>query len=95
MIFGLNKRKLNQEGFYVDKDQIEITLDEYLGVDYYSHGYFEPSSKRQRIVGMKALMDTSREKIVVGVTCWKRTTHLFKVLVLPTFMYVHEIWGGN
>ena len=49
MIFGRNKRKLNQKAFYLDKGQIEITHEfEYLGIDIYSHRYFEPSSKRQK-----------------------------------------------
>ena len=46
MIFDCNKRKLNQEAIYLDKDQIEINHEyKYLGIDFYSHGYFEPSSK--------------------------------------------------
>jgi hypothetical protein len=33
MIFGHNKRKLNQEAFYVDKDRIEITHEyKYIGL---------------------------------------------------------------
>ena len=59
MIFGLNKRELNQEALYLDKDQIEITHEyKYLAIDFYSHGYFEPSGKGRRIAVMKALMDT-------------------------------------
>ena len=47
MIFDRNKRKSNQEAFYLDKDQIEITHEyKYIGIEFYSHGYFEPSSKR-------------------------------------------------
>ena len=58
MIFGHNKRKLNQEAFYLDKEQIEITDEyKYLGIDFHSHGYFEPSNKKQGIAGMKALME--------------------------------------
>ena len=35
MIFSHNKRKLNQEAFYLDKDPIEINHEyEYLGIDY-------------------------------------------------------------
>ena len=38
MVFGRNKRKLNQEAFYLDKDQIEIIHEyKYLGIDFYSH----------------------------------------------------------
>ena len=96
MIFGRNKRKLNQEAFYLDKDQIEITHEyKYLGIDFYSHGYFEPSSKRRRIASMKALMGTLRKEAIVGVTCWELKSHLFKALVLPTFTYGTEIWGGD
>ena len=37
MIFGPNKRKLNREAFYVDKDQIEITNEyKHIGIDFYS-----------------------------------------------------------
>jgi hypothetical protein len=44
MIFS-NKRKLNQEAFHLDKDQIEITHEyKYLGIEFHSHGYFKPSS---------------------------------------------------
>ena len=40
MLFGHNKRKLNQEAFYLSKEQIEITHEyKYLGNDFYSHGY--------------------------------------------------------
>ena len=35
MIFGHNKRKSNQEAFYLDKDPIEITHEyKYLGIDF-------------------------------------------------------------
>ena len=96
MIFGRNKRKLNQEAFYLDKDQIEITHEyKYLGIDFYSHGYFEPSSKRQGIACVKALMKNLREEVVVGVTCWEHKSHLFEALVLPTFTYGTNIWGGD
>ena len=38
MVFGHNKRKLNQEAFYVVIDQIEITHEcKYVGIDLYSH----------------------------------------------------------
>ena len=46
MVFGCNKRKLNQEAFYLDKDQIEITHEfKFLGIDFKSHGYFDLSVK--------------------------------------------------
>ena len=36
ILFGHNKRKLNQEAFYVNKDQIEITHEyKYLEIDFY------------------------------------------------------------
>lgn len=36
MIFGRNKRNLNQETLYLDKDRIEITRKyEYFGIDLY------------------------------------------------------------
>ena len=93
MIFGCNKRKLNQEAFYLDKDHIEITHEyQYLGIDFYSHGYLEPSSKKGGIASMKALMGTSRKEAIVKVRCWELKSHLFKALVLPTFMYSTEIW---
>ena len=70
MIFDRNKRKLNQEAIYLDKDRIEINHEyKYLGIDFYSHGYFEPSSKGQRMSRMKALMDTLRNIVVDKVTC--------------------------
>ena len=54
MIFDRNKRKSNQEAFYLDKDQIEITHEyKYIGIEFYSHGYFEPSSKGWRIIGQQ------------------------------------------
>ena len=53
MIFGRNKRKLDQEAFYLDKNQIKIIHEyKYLRIDFYSHSYFEPSSKRQGIVDL-------------------------------------------
>ena len=46
MIFGVNKRKLNLEAFYLDRDQIEITQEyKYFGIEFYSHGNLEASSK--------------------------------------------------
>ena len=72
MIFGHDKRKLDEEAFYLDKHQIEIIHEyKYLEIDFYSHNYFEPSSKRGKIAGMKALMGTLRKEAIVGVTCWK------------------------
>ena len=63
MIFGCNKRKSNQEVFYLDKDQIEITHEyKYLRIDFRLHGYFEPSSKMQHNTSMRALMGTLRKE---------------------------------
>ena len=47
----------------------------------------------QRIVGMKASMDTLRKEVEVGVTCWELKFHLFKALVLPTFIHGNEKLG--
>ena len=70
MIIGRNKRKLIQEAFYLDKDQIDIIHKyQYRGIDSYSHGYFESSNKRHKIEGIEALVGTLRTKVVVGVTC--------------------------
>ena len=44
---------------------------------------------------MKALLGTLRKEGVVSVTCWELKSHLFKVLVLPTFMHGTEIWASN
>ena len=91
MMFGHNKRKLNHEAYHLDKDQIEINHEyKYLGIEFYSHGFFEPSSKRQRITSMKALMGTMRKEALVVVTCWEIKSHLFKALVLPTFTHAIE-----
>ena len=39
MIFGRNKKKFNQEAFYLDNDKIEIIHKyKYFGIDLYSHG---------------------------------------------------------
>ena len=83
MVFGCNKRKLNQETFYLGKNQNEITHHyKYLGIDSYSHGHFEPSNKRQRIVCMKVVMCTLRIETIVGFTSWEFESHLLKALVL-------------
>ena len=96
MIFGHNKRKLNQEAFHPNKDQIEITHKrKNLGINFYTHGYFEPPSKRQGIIGLKALMKNLEKEVVDGCTCWELISHLFNALVLPTFMYGTEKWGGH
>ena len=59
--FNLEVDLLHQETFYLDKDQIEITHKyRYFGIDFYSHGYFELASRRQRMKNVKALMDTLR-----------------------------------
>ena len=57
--------------------------------------HFEPSSERQQITCMKALMATLKNEAVVGVTCWELNSHLFKALVLQTFTNGTEIWGGD
>ena len=87
LIFGRNKRKLDQEAFYLGKDQIEITHEyKYFKINFYSHGHFEPSSKRCRIVGLKALMSTLRKDVVVGNLHVESSNHIYsKALVLPTF----------
>ena len=48
LVFGRNKRKLNQEVFTYARTKLR-----YLVMDLYSHGHLEPSSKRQRIARMK------------------------------------------
>jgi hypothetical protein len=54
MIISHNAMKLNHEAFYLDKDQIGITQEyKYLGTHFYSHGYFEPLSRLQRMVSTK------------------------------------------
>jgi hypothetical protein len=35
------------------------------------------------------------KKKVVRVTCWELKSHPFKALVLLTFTYIIEIWGGD
>ena len=97
MIFGNNKfKEINQNAFYLDKDQIKKTHEyKYLRIDFYSHGYFEPSSKWQRMARMKALMIALRKEAIVKVTCWELKSHLFKALVLPIFTYATKIWGGD
>ena len=93
MIYGLNKRKLNQETLYLENDSIEITHEnKCLVIDFIHKDALSHLVKRQRIVGMKALMGTPREEAVIGVTCWKLKFHLCKVLVLPTFTYDTTIW---
>ena len=44
---------------------------------------------------MKAFMGSLRKEIIVGVTCCKLKSHLFKALVLPNFTYDTEILGAN
>ena len=96
MIFGSNRWKSNQEAFYLDKDPIEITHKyKYLEIHFYSHRYFELSSKMRRIIGVICLMGTLRKEIIVGVTCWELKSHMFKALVLPTLTYGTKIWGGD
>ena len=41
----------------------------YLGIDFYSHGYFELFSARQRTASLKVLMSALRKEVVVGVAC--------------------------
>ena len=38
---------------------------------------------------------TLRKEAIVGVTCWKLKSHLFKGSVLPTFTNGTGIWGGD
>ena len=96
MIFGPNKRNLYQEAFLPrqrpnwDNPWMQIPWDW-----FYAHGYFETFSKRRRIVGMKALMGTSRREPLVEPHVGNPKSHLFKALVLPTSTYGTEIWRGD
>ena len=40
-------------------------------------------------------MSTLRKEAIIGVMYWELKSHLFKALVLPTFTYGTEIWGGD
>ena len=93
-IFSCNKRKWNQQAFHLGKDQIEMA-HEYrcLGIDFYSRGYNEASSKRQWIEGTEALMATPRREAIVGVTCWELESHLSEALVLSNFHIRHSNLG--
>ena len=44
---------------------------------------------------MKAFMGTLRKEMIVGVTCWELKSHLFRALVLPTFMHGTKIGGDD
>ena len=95
-IFGLNKRKLNQEAFHLGNDRIDKTHEyKSLGIDFYSCGYFEASSWKTTNCKYETLMATSRKETTFGVACWKPKSHSFKVLVLPTFTCGSEILGGD
>jgi hypothetical protein len=51
--------------------------------------------KDDKLLGMKALMATLKKEAIVGVTWWVLKSHLFKALMLPTFTYDTNIWGGD
>ena len=94
MIFAHNKKKLNQKAFYLEKEQIEIADKyKYLRIDIYSHDYFEPSVKGEEWQVWKRWWEG--KEAIIDVTCWELKSHLFKALVLPTFTYDTEIWGGD
>jgi hypothetical protein len=40
-------------------------------------------------------MGTLRKYGLVGVTCWKLKSHLFKALVVPTFTNEIKSWGSD
>ena len=95
-MFGHNTRKLNQEASYLGQDRIELIHEyKYLGIDFYSHDHFNHQVKRQIIASMKVVMNTLRKEVLIGVTCWEPISNLLKALVLPTFTYSIEIWGGD
>jgi len=55
----------------LEKDQIEITHKyQFFGIDFYSNSYFEPSSNKRGIAGMKVLMGTLGKEAVVGLTIY-------------------------
>ena len=66
-----------------------------LGVNLYSFGHFEPSSKWRRNASMKALLGTLRKEVVVGIACWEHKSHLYKDIVLSKSTYGTKIWGGD
>lgn len=45
--------------------------------------------------GLRFLDGNLKERIIVGVTYWELESHIFKVLVLPTFIYSNDIWEGD
>ena len=47
------------------------------------------------MASMEALLGTLRKVPIVEATCWELKFHLFKALVLPTFTYGIEFWGGD
>ena len=60
---------LNQETFYLDKDEIEFTHKyTHIRIEFFLHVNFEPSSKKRRMASMKALMGTLRREAVVIFT---------------------------
>ena len=61
--------------------------------DFYSHGSFEPSSKRWRILGMKSLMGTLREEKVGIFTCHVLKSHSFKALVVQLSHLALKFWN--
>jgi hypothetical protein len=88
--------KNSHHGFirFWSDDQIETThAYKYIGVDFYSHGYFEPSSGNQGITCMEPLTASFRKEALVGVTSWELKSYLFKALVLPTFRMVQRFGG--
>ena len=50
---------------------------------------------KERSCSWRHILGTLRKEGVVSVTCWELKSHLFKVLVLPTFMHGTEIWASN
>ena len=94
MIFGRNKEISKQVWFYLCDDQIETTYAyKYLGVDFYSHGYFEPSSGKEGTACMKPLMASLRKEAVVGVTSWGLKITSIQSLGAPNISYGAKIWG--
>jgi hypothetical protein len=62
----------------LDKNHIEITYNsKYVEIYFNSHAYFEPLSKRQRMVD--ALIQTLRKETIFGVTCWEVKSHLSRL----------------
>ena len=90
MIFGKHKKNVN---FYINDKEIEIVKNfKYLGITFTNNRRFIETIKLNIAKGKRAMYSIISKAKCNGlsISC---QIHLFKITVIPIFLYGCEAWG--